>query len=158
MTAAATRNGFAPALHRLSLWAAIKKLMRVRHEGTKRPLTAPFVNVGSGGRARASQSPGNREFAVRAAIASRPRLLRQLLTETALLTALGCGAGLALTDGALRLFARYGAVSLFLRGRLVTELVARRLRGRRLQVEAAALAATCRDSLCIYRSGNRDRK
>src|ERR1039458_3063668 len=39
MTAAATRNGFAPALHRLSLWAAIKKLMGVRHEGTKRPLT-----------------------------------------------------------------------------------------------------------------------
>jgi hypothetical protein len=77
-----------------------------------------------------------------------------LLTETALLTALGCGAGLALTDGALRLFARYGAVSLFLRGRLVTELVARRLRGRRLHLEAAALAATCRDSLCIYHSGN----
>src|ERR1035437_3686777 len=65
------------------------------------------VNVGSDGRARASQSPGNREFAVRAAIALRPRLLRQLPTETALLTALGCGAGLALTDGALRLFARY---------------------------------------------------
>lgn len=51
----------------------------------------------------------NREWAVRSALgASSTRLMRQLLTETALLAVLGCGAGMALAAALDRLINTYG--------------------------------------------------
>lgn len=53
----------------------------------------------------------NRELAVRSALgASSGRLIRQILTETALQVALGCGAGLGLDIALLRLINAYGPI------------------------------------------------
>jgi putative ABC transport system permease protein len=53
----------------------------------------------------------NREWAVRSALgASSARLIRQILTETALLVVIGCGAGLALAVALVRLINTYGPV------------------------------------------------
>lgn len=53
----------------------------------------------------------NREWAVRAALgASAPRLVRQILAETALLSAIGCAAGIAASYGLLRLINMYGPI------------------------------------------------
>jgi len=55
-------------------------------------------------------SARSRELAVRAAIgATRGRLARQLFTETALLTALGCAVGMLLVAAALRGFVHFSA-------------------------------------------------
>ncbi|HEX5423510.1 MAG TPA: ABC transporter permease [Candidatus Acidoferrales bacterium] len=51
----------------------------------------------------------NREWAVRSALgASSGRLVRQLLTETGLLVALGCGAGMAVATALVQLINTYG--------------------------------------------------
>jgi putative ABC transport system permease protein len=53
----------------------------------------------------------NRELAVRAALgASSGRLVRQILTETSLLVALGCGVGLGLAIVLMRLINAYGPI------------------------------------------------
>jgi putative ABC transport system permease protein len=53
----------------------------------------------------------SREWAVRAALgASSARLIRQILTETALLVSIGCAAGLALAIGLVRFINVYGPI------------------------------------------------
>ncbi|HTS11464.1 MAG TPA: ABC transporter permease [Candidatus Limnocylindrales bacterium] len=53
----------------------------------------------------------SREWAVRAALgASTSRMIRQILTETATLAAIGCAAGIALAMGLVRLINVYGPV------------------------------------------------
>jgi predicted permease len=53
----------------------------------------------------------NREWAVRSALgASSARLVRQILTETALLVVIGCGAGVGLAIALVRLINTYGPV------------------------------------------------
>lgn len=55
----------------------------------------------------------SRELAVRAAVgAPRARLVRQLLTETAVLCAAGSAVGMAMTGGGLRIFVHFAAGSL----------------------------------------------
>lgn len=74
-------------------------------------LLGACVNLASAMLARGTARSG--EFAVRSALgATRTRLVRQLLTESALLALLGCGAGLAFASGGLKLLAHFAPASL----------------------------------------------
>jgi predicted permease len=81
-------------------------------------------------------SARSRELAVRAAIgAGRARLIRQLLTETAVLCAAGCALGIALVAAGLRGFAYFGAGALPRLNELATD-------GRVLAIAIAVSLAT----------------